>query len=30
MPIRKNAPMGFADMILEDLGSTRTSKLLSP
>jgi len=29
MPIRKNAPMGFADMILEDLGSTRTSKLLS-
>jgi len=29
MPIRKNAPMGFADMVLEDLGSKRTSKLLS-
>ncbi len=29
MPIRKNAPMGFADVVLEDLGSTRTSKLLS-
>jgi len=29
MPIRKNAPMGFADVVLEDLGSTRTSALLS-
>ncbi len=29
MPIRKNAPMGFADVVLEDLGSTRASKLLS-
>jgi len=29
MPIRKNAPMGFADVVLEDLGSTRTSKLLA-
>ncbi|MBL4809695.1 MAG: hypothetical protein JKY43_06515 [Phycisphaerales bacterium] len=29
MPIRKNAPMGFADIVLEDLGSSRTSKLLS-
>jgi len=29
MPIRKNAPMGFADVVLEGLGSTRTSKLLS-
>jgi len=29
MPIRKNAPMGFADSIIEDLGSTRTSALLS-
>ncbi len=29
MPIRKNAPMGFADVVLDDLGSTRTSKLLS-
>lgn len=29
MPIRKNAPLGFADVVLENLGSTRTSKLLS-
>lgn len=29
MAIRKNAPMGFADVVLEDLGSTRTSKLLA-
>lgn len=29
MPIRKNAPMEFADTVLDDLGSTRTSKLLS-
>ena len=29
MPIRKNAPMGFADVVLEDLGSKRTSALLS-
>lgn len=29
MAIRKNAPMGFADAVLEDLGSTRTSSLLS-
>tara|TARA_B100000508_G_scaffold8211_1_gene5963 strand:- start:255 stop:1262 length:1008 start_codon:yes stop_codon:yes gene_type:complete len=29
MAIRKNAPMGFADVVLDDLGSTRTSKLLS-
>ena len=28
MPIRKNAPMGFADSIIEDLGSKRTSALL--
>ncbi len=29
MPIRKNTPMGFADIVLEDLDSSRTSKLLS-
>lgn len=29
MPIRKNAPMGFADVVLDDLGSTRISKLLA-
>ena len=29
MPIRQSAPMGFADVVLDDLGSTRTLALLS-
>jgi len=29
MAIRKNAPMGFVDIVLEDLGSSLAAKLLN-